>query len=91
MIPGSITLMLILFLVKEWAGKPVEFRLGEIEALPVEDATVDVIISNCVIDLVPDKLKVFQEAYRFLKSGCRLMVSDLVTERRIARGCQKKF
>lgn len=72
-------------IAKKYGYTNVEFRLGDIENLPVEDNSVNVIISNCVINLAPDKSKVFKEAHRVLRKGGRMYVSDIVLLKELSK------
>jgi SAM-dependent methyltransferase len=69
----------------------VEFKLGEIENLPIEDNSIDVIISNCVINLTPNKSVAFKEVFRVLKNGGRILISDIVTEGELPDEVRKSF
>ena len=69
----------------------VEFRLGEIEHLPIADNSADVIISNCVINLSTDKGQVFKEAFRVLKKGGRMMISDIVVSKKLPEIIQQSL
>jgi len=69
----------------------VEFRLGEIEALPVADATIDLILSNCVINLSPEKARVVHEAFRVLKPGGRLAIADVIATKPLPAELKKKL
>jgi len=69
--------------------KNVDFRLGEVENLPVADNTVDVVISNCVINLSPNKQRVYDEVYRVLKPNGRIAISDIVLMKELTREMQE--
>jgi len=69
--------------------KNVEFKLGDIEQMPLKDKLADVVVSNCVLNLVPDKRKAFSEIYRILKSGAHFCVSDIVLKGELPAGLQK--
>ena len=76
---------------EKMATKNVEFRLGEIEYLPVADNSADLIMSNCVINLSPDKLSIYREAYRILKPGGRLSISDVLATAKLPDEVQKNL
>ncbi len=69
----------------------VEFKLGEIEDLPIETDSIDIIISNCVLNLTPNKLVAYKEAFRVLKPGGKILVSDLVTEGELPKDIKQSF
>jgi len=76
---------------REGGYENVEFKHGEIENLPVKDNSIDLIISNCVINLTPDKSKAYEEAYRVLKQNGHILVSDIVTDGEIPLEIRKNF
>lgn len=76
---------------EEMGFSNVEFRLGEIEDLPIEDESMDVVISNCVINLSPDKSRVFQEAYRVLRPGGRIIISDIVVRGELSQSIRESL
>jgi SAM-dependent methyltransferase len=76
---------------KKMGARDVDFRFGEMEDMPLADQSVDVIISNCVINLSPDKDAVLAEAYRVLRSGGRLCVSDIVVDRDLPRSMRSSL
>ena len=69
----------------------VEFGIGEIENLPIDDNSIDVVISNCVINLSPDKFATYKEAFRVLKPNGRILISDLVTKGELAEDIKRSF